>query len=62
MRIKIPFFGRKSINGAKVQVQVYSATDIGLRRANNEDRGVSLEGKDSPGVADAVMIVADLYG
>ena len=62
MGIKIPFFGRKSINGAKVQVQVYSATDIGLRRANNEDRCVSFEGKDSPGVADAVMIVADGMG
>ena len=62
MGIKIPFFGRKNINGARVQVQVYSATDIGLRRANNEDRCVSLEGKDSPGFADAVMIVADGMG
>ena len=62
MRIKIPFFGRKSINGARVQVQVYSETDIGLRRANNEDRCVSLEGEDSPGFADAVMIVADGMG
>ena len=62
MRIKIPFSGKKSINRTKVQVQVYSATDIGLRRANNEDKCVSLEGKDSPGVADAVMIVADGMG
>ena len=62
MRIKIPFFGRKTMDRTKLHVQVCSATDVGLKRANNEDRPVSLEGKDSPGGTDAVMIVADGMG
>ena len=62
MRIKIPFFGRKSMNRTKLHVQVHSATDVGLKRANNEDSCVSLDGKDSPGGTDALMIVADGMG
>ena len=62
MSIRIPFLGGRGKHRSSVQVLVHSATDVGLRRTNNEDNYIALTGKESPEGTDAVMVVADGMG
>ena len=58
--MRLPFFNRRKKTNLKIEI--VSATDVGLKRANNEDNYFSVSGDQTPGGLDALMIVADGMG
>ena len=58
--MRLPFFNRGKKNS--LNIEVVFATDVGLKRANNEDSGLAISGSQTPGGLDALLIVADGMG
>ena len=58
--MRLPFFNRR--RRTNPNIEVVSGTDVGLKRANNEDSYFSVSGDQTPGGLDALLIVADGMG
>jgi len=56
--MKIPFFQK----GKQLNTEAVFATDVGLKRSNNEDNGMSLSGSQSPAGIQGILVVADGMG
>lgn len=56
--MKLPFLNRKK----NLKIEVTAGTDIGLKRANNEDSFLAVTGDESPNGLDAAVVVADGMG
>ena len=56
--MKLPFLNRNK----PLKIEVAAGTDIGLKRANNEDSYLAIAGEESPDGLDAVIVVADGMG
>ena len=56
--MKIPFLNRNK----SLKLEVAFASDVGLKRANNEDNGSAVSGKESPEGTQGILIVADGMG
>lgn len=56
--MKIPFLNRNK----SLKLKVAFASDVGLKRANNEDNGSAVSGKESPEGTQGILIVADGMG
>ena len=56
--MKIPFIKRVKT----LKIDSVFVTDIGLKRSNNEDSGISVSGSESPPGTQGVFIVADGMG
>ena len=56
--MKIPFLNRNK----SIKLKVAFASDVGLKRANNEDNGSAVSGKESPEGTQGILIVADGMG
>ena len=56
--MKIPFFHREK----QLNTEAVFATDVGLKRSNNEDNGMSLSGSQSPAGIQGILVVADGMG
>ena len=58
--MRLPFFNRR--RRTNPNIEVVSGTDVGLKRANNEDSYFCVSGDQTPGGLDALLIVADGMG